>query len=135
MLKLNHPNQQIIRTQQINNQQSLVQPEMSQLESPSCYGVHSVQWQIFPMDWSFLDILGLIMKLWFEGFRSHHLIPWSLENLMVYKILGKRLVVHGENASTIVHPIYGKLHCWLIIFFLNHVSIFWVCLRFKKCSS
>jgi hypothetical protein len=50
MLKLNHPNQQIIKTQQINNQQSLVQPEMSQLESPSCYGVHSVQWQIFPMD-------------------------------------------------------------------------------------
>jgi len=71
------------------------------------------------MDQSFLDILGLIMKLWFEGFRSHHLLSWSLENLMVYKILGKRLVMYGENASIIVRtlPMVSYIIGWLFFFF------------------
>jgi hypothetical protein len=49
---------------------------------------------------------------------------------MVCESLGKGLVVQGEDASPLVHPIQGKLHCCLI-FFLSPVSIRWSFLRFK----
>lgn len=55
-------------------------------------------------------------------FKSRYLVLWLLGNLMVYKSMDKEANYAGGRHITPVHPICGKLHCWLIIF-LGYVSI------------
>jgi hypothetical protein len=64
-------------------------------------------------------------KVMILGFRSRHLVLWSLENLMVCESLGK-----GTSCVRGICITLSKLHCWLIVF-IGHVSICWFHLRFK----
>jgi len=38
-------------------------------------------------------------------FSSCHLVLWSLENLIICESPGKGLIVQGEDALPLVHPI------------------------------
>jgi hypothetical protein len=97
-----------------------------------CYGMHNIELWIFVLDQGGFRCVGINHETWFRELRSHDIVLWSLENLLIYKSLGKGTSCAWEDISSLVHPPYGKLHYWLIVFFLGHVFFSLVYLKFKK---
>ena len=90
-----------------------------------CCSVHRLEWWVCLLELKGFGLNNNIM-IW----ESHHLVSWSLGNLLFVRVWAGGLVMQGEDTSPSVHPTYGKLHYWLIVI-ISRVSICWSHFRFK----